>query len=340
MASHGAGLGRLCTVRRCLPRSPSSHRLQHAPTGTRSSVRVFSSSATRLGNGPSGDTSSSSVATPKAPEKNGAFADNLAEYKKYFHFPSSSDLRDLRVGQKVTVHGFLSRRRVKHSKLVFADIRTKSGPAVQVTSTFEEDDGGDAARTNKQLRSIPLHSPVSVTGTVAKLYGGGGSNSSSSSSSSSSQGAAALGDRDGRVDLSLESIQVLNPFPKNIVVSDGVQFPPTSRHLQIRFSDALRQRLAFRSHVARRLRDCLDGRLGFCEYETPLLFKSTPEGAREFIVPTRRRGMAYALPQSPQQYKQLLMASGVGNYYQFARCFRDEDLRADRQPEFTQVRWS
>ena len=130
-------------------------------------------------------------------------------------------------------------------------------------------------------------------------------------------------------------VQILNEFPRDINMSQT--FPPEFRYLQLRADVELRQAIAFRSEIAGACRDWLQTSMRFVEIETPLLFKSTSEGAREFLVPTRRKGYAYALPQSPQQFKQMLIASGFSRYFQLARCFRDEDLRADRQPEFTQV---
>jgi hypothetical protein len=132
------------------------------------------------------------------------------------------------------------------------------------------------------------------------------------------------------------SITALNEFPPTIIAKNETNFPPEDRHLQLRTKHHLRQTIRARSKAMAQTRKFMFMK-GFDEIETPLLFKSTPEGAREFMVPTRKKGMAYALPQSPQQYKQILMASGVSRYFQFARCFRDEDMRADRQPEFTQV---
>ena len=138
-------------------------------------------------------------------------------------------------------------------------------------------------------------------------------------------------------EVELHDIQNLNDFPSDIVMTPGSEFPPEQRHLQIRTNKHITDALSLRHNVKELCMSVLHSKLGFREVETPLLFKSTSEGAREFIVPTRRKGLAYALPQSPQQFKQILMASGLSKYFQFARCFRDEDLRADRQPEFTQV---
>ncbi|OLN86829.1 Aspartate-tRNA ligase, mitochondrial [Colletotrichum chlorophyti] len=139
-----------------------------------------------------------------------------------------------------------------------------------------------------------------------------------------------------RFEMDMESIQYLNPFPKDIIIGPDTVFPPEQRHLQLRFHEKLRERLRFRAQLKSSLGQAMVDR-EFMDVETPILFKSTSEGAREFIVPTRRPRYAYALPQSPQQYKQVLMSSGMAGYYQFARCFRDEDHRADRQPEFTQL---
>jgi aspartyl-tRNA synthetase len=209
---------------------------------------------------------------------------------------------------------------------MFVDLVVPSGPRIQIQSAWQEEGSAEHAR-HLALKDVTVGSSVSVTGEIVKVQTRQGKEGLSNDH---------LSNAAARVDLALHSIQVLNPFPKDIIVSKKVQFPPSARHLQIRFSQALQNRLDFRDYVNQRSRAILR-KLNFREYETPILFKSTPEGAREFLVPTRKPGKAYALPQSPQQFKQLLMASGLGNYYQFARCFRDEDQRADRQPEFTQL---
>ena len=137
-------------------------------------------------------------------------------------------------------------------------------------------------------------------------------------------------------EIAVQHIEPLNEINNDIIIKLGTVFGPDQRHLQFRTDEQLRENILLRTKITSRARLHL-AEYDWKEIETPVLFKSTPEGAREFLVPTRQKGLAYTLSQSPQQYKQILMASGFTKYFQFARCFRDEDLRADRQPEFTQV---
>lgn len=144
-----------------------------------------------------------------------------------------------------------------------------------------------------------------------------------------------------QIEVAISALKLVSlPSSQTFSPANTRELPNEEARLKLRYLDlrrpAMQRNLQIRAECARRIRDVLEGN-GFMEVETPLLFKPTPEGAREFLVAARKPGHFYALPQSPQQYKQLLMASGVDRYFQIARCFRDEDLRADRQPEFTQI---
>jgi aspartyl-tRNA synthetase len=228
------------------------------------------------------------------------------------------ELRLSDAGKTVTVAGWLQRRR-DHGGLVFLDLRDRSG-LVQVTAdpTVGEAYGvADKARNEYVLQ---------VTGTIRPRP----------------EGTANPNLASGEIEILAQSIVILNsaktpPMPLD---DDGYKTDETTR-LKYRYLDLRRDRLQkniiLRHKTIKFMRDYLDGQ-GFIEIETPMLIKSTPEGARDYVVPSRvQRGKFYALPQSPQQLKQLLMVAGFEKYFQIARCMRDEDLRGDRQPEFTQL---
>ncbi|GJN79881.1 hypothetical protein PLIIFM63780_003403 [Purpureocillium lilacinum] len=229
---------------------------------------------------------------------------------KHAGVPAGRARRQVQQLDQAPVCGFIGKRRNVGKHLSFADLTTPSGEVVQVCSSADTD-----AAAHERFRQIPALAPVSIHVRDPPK---------------SEQ------PDDGKRTVYLRDIRALNSVPKDLIVTSDVQFPQTKRHLQIRFHPELQARLRFRSWLKGALNTALLDK-GFVDVETPTLFKSTSEGAREFLVPTRQRGTAYALSQSPQQYKQVLMASGIARYMQWARCYRDEDLRADRQPEFSQL---
>jgi aspartyl-tRNA synthetase len=229
------------------------------------------------------------------------------------------DLRAGDVGRTVVLAGWVYRRR-DHGGLIFIDLRDRAG-VVQVTGNPER-----SAEVAEALGRVRLEYVLRVWGTVQRRPAGLENPRMAT----------------GEIEVVAERVELLNaakatPFP---IEGDGRDIAETlrfkHRYLDLR-RERMRDNLLLRGRFTKFIRDYLVAR-DFVEVETPILFKSTPEGAREYLVPSRMHaGMFYALPQSPQQFKQLLMVAGIERYFQIARCFRDEDQRGHRQPEFTQL---
>src|SRR5262245_5166799 len=219
------------------------------------------------------------------------------------------------VGQTISVAGWVHRRR-DHGGVIFVDLRDREG-LLQVV--FDPSHAAVFAGAER-LRGEWV---VRVTGTIRPRPAGTANPNLPS----------------GAVELLAREIEILNrseplPFQLDEDVKEEIRLK--YRYIDLR-RDVMQQRLRLRHALTRAMREYLDGH-GFVDLETPMLTKATPEGARDYLVPSRTQpGRFFALPQSPQIFKQLLMISGFDRYYQIARCFRDEDLRADRQPEFTQL---
>ncbi len=228
------------------------------------------------------------------------------------------ELSESNIGSRVCVAGWVFRRR-DHGGLIFVDLRDRSG-IVQVV--FSPDVSADAHELAHGLRSEFV---ISVSGEVRHRPEGTENNEIAT----------------GKVEIYANVLTILNesaplPFTLEEAADASEALRLKYRYLDLRRPE-LQRNFIIRHKVTKGIRDYLDG-LGFLEIETPMLTKSTPEGARDYLVPSRLNpGLFYALPQSPQLFKQILMVSGMERYFQIVKCFRDEDLRADRQPEFTQI---
>ena len=234
-----------------------------------------------------------------------------------FRTHDCNSLRKSDIGRQVTLAGWVNVTR-DHGGVIFIDLRDREG-LTQVV--FRPEENAELAKEAHTLRGEDV---IQVSGTVAaRLPGTENPN-------------LATGD----IEIIPSELRILNradplPFPID-AEPQNEDLRMTHRYLDLR-RPRLARNLRIRHRAAKATRDYLDSQ-GFVEVETPILSKSTPEGARDFLVPSRiAPGKFYALPQAPQQYKQLLMVAGVEKYFQIAKCFRDEDLRADRQPEFTQI---
>src|SRR6187401_826059 len=220
------------------------------------------------------------------------------------------------LGQTVTLFGWAHRRR-DHGGVIFIDLRDREG-LVQVVCD------PDRKKTFATADRVRNEFVLRVHGVVRRRP----------------EGTVNAELKSGEIEVLAHEIEVLNPAATPPFMMDDEQISEEVR-LKYRFLDlrrpAMQRIMRMRHATARAVREYLDDN-GFVDVETPVLYKSTPEGAREFLVPSRiHDGQFYALPQSPQLFKQLLMVAGFDRYYQIVKCFRDEDLRADRQPEFTQI---
>ncbi|KWW14081.1 MULTISPECIES: aspartate--tRNA ligase [Peribacillus] len=230
----------------------------------------------------------------------------------------NGEVTEAAIGEKVTLKGWVQKRR-DLGGVIFIDLRDRSG-VVQVV--FNPDISAAALATAEKIRNEYV---LDIQGTVIKR----------------DEANINPNVTTGTVEVQAESVTILNEAKTPPFIIDERTDVSEDIRLKYRYLDlrrpAMFETLKMRNQTTKAIRDYLDGE-GFLDIETPILTKSTPEGARDYLVPSRvHEGEFYALPQSPQIFKQLLMVSGFERYYQIARCFRDEDLRADRQPEFTQI---